>query len=81
MRVCVEVLLQQLPRERIQLFDTSDGCVLVALVGTVLVECSVDLTSAENDTVDFIRFSNSLTMLRVWDDPLELRFASEFLNA
>jgi hypothetical protein len=62
------------------LFDTSDGCVLVTLVGTVFVQSGVNLTSAENDTIDFVWFGDGVAMLRVWDNPLELRFASEFLD-
>jgi hypothetical protein len=76
----VEILLERLPRERIQLFDTRDCCVLVATVGAVFVESSIDLTSAENNAINFIWFGDGLAMLGIWDDPLELRFAGELFN-
>jgi len=83
-RLCVwihvEILLEQLPGEGVELLDASDGCVLVALVGAIFVEGGVDLTSAENDAIDFIWFGDGVAMLRVGDNPLELRFASELLN-
>lgn len=79
-RVSVEILLQQLPRERIQLFDAGNSCLLVALGSAVFVKRCVNLTSAKNDAVDFVWFGDGLAMLRVWDDPLELRVASELLN-
>lgn len=83
-RLCVgihvEILLEQLPGEGVELLDASDGCVLVTLVGTMFVKSGVDLTSAENDAIDFIWFGDGVAMLRVGDNPLELRFASELLN-
>jgi len=52
----------------------------VALSSAVFVKSCVNLTSAKNDAVDFVWFGDGLAMLRVWDDPLELRVASELLN-
>jgi len=45
----------------------------------MLLESSVNLTSAENYSFDFLRFGNGGIWVR--NDPLELRFASELLNA
>lgn len=52
--VGVEVLLELLPWEGVQLLNTGDSGVLEAIIVTVLVESGVDLTSAENDAVDFV---------------------------
>jgi hypothetical protein len=61
-----------LPREGIQLLDTSDGGVFNVLIGTMLVECSVDLASAKNDSVNLLRLVDRGAMFRVGNDPLEL---------
>jgi len=79
-RVHVEVFLKLLPREGVELLDTSDGCVLEAIIGSVFVEGSVNLTSTENDTLNLFRVANGIAVLWVGDDPLELRFAGKFLN-
>lgn len=78
--VAVEVLLELLPWERVQLLNSSDGGVLQTVVGTVLVESGVDLTRAENDTVNLFRLGNGLAVFRVGDDPFELGITSELLN-
>lgn len=62
------------------MLDTGDSCVLVAFVRAVLVESGVNLTSAEDDAIDLIWFCDGVTMLRVWDNPLELRIACELLD-
>jgi hypothetical protein len=69
-----------LPREGIQLFNTSDGCVLVTLGGAIFVKSGVNLTSAENDAVNFIWFGDGFAVLGIWDDPLELRVTSKLFN-
>jgi hypothetical protein len=69
-----------LPREGVQLFDTSDGCVFVTLGSAVFVKSGINLPSAENDAVDFIWFGDGFALLGVWDDPLELRITSELFN-
>lgn len=76
-RIHVEVLLQLLPREWVQLLDTGDRSVLVAIVGTMLVQCGVDLTRTEDHAVDLCRFVDGFPVFRVRNNPLELRFASE----
>jgi hypothetical protein len=62
------------------LLDTSDGCILDTLVGAMLVEGGINLSSAENYTLNFIWLADGFAMLRVWDYPLELRVASELRN-
>ena len=68
----IQVFFQQLPWEGVQLFYTSDGGIFQAIVCTMLVERSIDLTTAEDDTVNLCRLVDGLAVLRVWDDPLEL---------
>jgi hypothetical protein len=53
--VHIEVLLELFPWEGVQLFNTSDGRVLDAFVGTVLVKGCVDLSCAEDDTINGLR--------------------------
>lgn len=80
--VHVEVLLQLLPREGVQLFDTGKGNIVNLVVSTVLVQSSPDLTSAENDTVNFLRrLDGASLVLRIGDNPLETSIlCSEFLE-
>jgi len=78
--VLVEVLFELFPWKGVKLFNTGDGDVLEVLGGTVLVESGVDLTCAEDDTVDFIWFGDGFTVFWVGDDPAELRFTGEFLD-
>ena len=54
------------------MLDTSDGGVFNALVSTVLVERSVDLASAENDSVNLLRLVDRGAVFRVGNDPFEL---------
>lgn len=80
--VHVEILLQLLPREGVQLLNTSKGNVVDFVLSTVLVESSPDLTSAENDTVNLL-WSLDSTSLVFWvrDDPLETSIlADELIN-
>lgn len=79
-RVHVEVFLELGPRERVELFDTGDGCVLVLLVCAVLVEGNVDLASTEDDSLNLFRRGNGFVMFRVRDDPLEVGFTGEVLD-
>lgn len=78
--VLVEVLLQLLPREGVELLNAGDGSILVALVGTVLVERGVDLAGTQDDAVDRLGVVDAVAVLWVGDDPLELRVSSELLN-
>lgn len=81
--VHVEVLLQLLPREGVHLLDAGKGNVVDLVVGTVLVQSTPDLTSAENDAIHLFRGLDSASLvLRVGDDPLETSIlSSEFLEA
>ena len=73
-RIAVKVLLELSPWERIQLFDTSDGSILkiVEVVCPMLVQSYVHLTRAEDNTVNLLRWSNGLPVLRIWNNPLEV---------
>lgn len=80
--VLVKVLLELLPWEGVKLLNAGDGDVVDLLLGTVLVQSGVDLTSAENDTINLlVRLDVAGLMRRVGDDPLELRVPGELLNA
>jgi hypothetical protein len=54
------------------LFDTGDGSVLEAVVGTVLMQRGVDLTGTEDDTIYVLWIIDGIAVLGVWDNPLEL---------
>lgn len=80
----VEVLLQLLPGEGVELLDTGNGCVGDVVLGAVLVQGSVYLTSAEDDALDLLLGLDLEVRGRVGgvcDDPLEVRIAGEVLNA
>jgi hypothetical protein len=79
-RVAVQVLLQLGPWERIELLDTSDGNIFDLVTGSVFGESGVDLSGAENDAFDLVMVLNRLTMLRIRDNPLEVRLASKVFN-
>lgn len=53
-RVAVKILFQLLPGERVQLLDARDCDIFDLVVGTVLDERSIDLSGAENDSVDLV---------------------------
>jgi hypothetical protein len=76
----VQILLQLLPRERIQLLDTCNRHVLDALLSTVLVKGYVHLASTEDDSVNLLWFVDGSAMFGVFDDPFELRITSKFFN-
>ena len=69
-----------MPREGVELLNTSDGGVFDAFIETVFVEGSIDLTSAENDSVNLLRFVDGSAMFGIGNDPLELRITSKFFN-
>lgn len=81
--VAIEVLLELLPREGVKLLETGDGDVVDLVVGTVLVQGGVDLTRADDDTVDLLTgLDGALLVLRVFDEGAELSvLADEVLNA
>lgn len=80
-RVLVEVLTELLPREGVELLDTSEGDVVDLVVLAVLEESGIDLTSAENDTLNLLRGLDLTSLVsRVLKDPAEVRVLSELLN-
>lgn len=79
--VAVEVLTELLPWEGVKLLDTSNGNVVDVVVSAVLGERSIDLSRAENDTVNlFMGLQTTSLVGRVGDDPAELRVAGELVN-
>jgi hypothetical protein len=78
----VEVLLELLPREGVQLLDTSQCHVVNLVVFAVLVQAGPNLTGAKNDSINLFRsLDSSSLVLRIGDNPLESSVgASEFLN-
>lgn len=80
--VLVKVLLELLPGEGVQLLNAGEGDVVNVVLGTVLVESSPDLTTAENDSVNLLtRLENASLVLRVGDNPLEASvLTSELFN-
>lgn len=69
-----------LPWEWVELLNTSDGGVCDFVVCAVLVESSVDLTCAENETLDLLWLFDCFAVLWVLDDPSELSIALELLD-
>ena len=78
--VFVKILLQQLPWEWIELFNTGDGGVLDVVIGAVFLEGSVDLTGTENNTVNCIVVVDSSAVLWILNNPSELRITSKLLD-
>lgn len=80
--VLVEVLLELLPGEGVQLLKAGDGNVVEVVVGAVLVKGGVDLTGAEDDTLNLVvRLDVASLVLGVGDDPLEASVLTrELLN-
>lgn len=80
-RVAVQVFLELLPREGVELLNTCNGDIVNLVFGTVLVQRSIDLTCAKNDTRDFLARLDVLGLVSwVLDDPVELRITSKLLN-
>jgi hypothetical protein len=79
-RIHVQVLFQELPWERVELFNTGEGGVFDVVVGTVLAEGGPNLSGAENYTLDVLGVVDSFAVFRIGDDPFELRVTSEFIN-
>lgn len=75
--VAVEVLLELSPGEGVQLLDTGDGGVADVVGLTVLEQCGVHLTRAEDHTFDLLGLVDSGAVSGVGDDPLEVGVASE----
>lgn len=83
--VRVKVLLEHSPWEGVQLLDTCNGSVSELVLLAVLVQRCVNLTSAQNDTLDFLLWLDLElgVFLVCWigNDPLEVRVTGEVLNA
>lgn len=80
--IAVQIIAELLPGERVQLFDTGDGCVLQGGVrSAVFVESGVDLTGAENDAGDVFRGIDFVGVVcRIRDYPLEVGLAGEVFD-
>lgn len=79
--VLVEVLTELLPGEGVELLDTSDGDVVDLVVLAVLEESGIDLTSAENDTLNLLGGLDLTSLVsRVGKDPAEVSVVSELLD-
>jgi hypothetical protein len=78
--VAVKVLLQLSPGEGVQLLNTGDGGVADTVGFTVLGKSGVDLTRAQNDTLDLLGSLDRGTVLGVGDDALEVRVTSHALQ-
>lgn len=78
--VHVEVLLELGPGERVELLDARQRDVVELLGGAVLVQRRVDLAGAEDHAVDFLGRRDRGPVLRVRDDPAEVRVFGEVFN-
>lgn len=82
--VRVEVLLKLGPWEGVELLYAGNGRVGELVGSTVLVKCCVDLSCAEDDTLNLVvglKLELAIAIVRwVWDDPLEVAFAGEVFN-
>ena len=79
-RVHIQILLELLPWEGVELLNASDCGSVKLLTSAMLVKGSINLTGAEDYAFNLCRFFDGLAMLRIWDDPLKMRFASKVLN-
>jgi hypothetical protein len=71
--ILIEVFPELCPWERVQLFDTGDGGLVVLVLGTVFVQSDVDLACAEDHAINFFRRRDVVGFVsRVRDDPLEM---------
>lgn len=78
--VSIEVFFQLCPGEGIQLLDPRDCGVFDSLASSMLVKRHVDLSAAQNHTFDGLWVVDRLAVLRVGDDPLEVRVPCEILD-
>lgn len=69
-----------LPWEGVELLDTSNGSVVELVCFAVLVQRCVDLTSAEDYAVNLIGLGDGFAVLRIRDDPLEVRLVCKILD-
>lgn len=79
--VLVKVLPELLPRERVKLLDAGNSDVVNLIVATVLLQSSVNLARAENDTLNLIVALDGAGLVsRIRNDPVELGITNEILN-
>jgi len=78
--VGVEILFQLRPGERIELLNAGDGRILETVGLSVFDESGVDLSCAEDDAVNFIRFNDPLAVFLLGNDPLEIRLFGEVFD-
>jgi hypothetical protein len=79
--VGVKIFLQVGPGKWVELFNARDGGVFDAFVGAVFVEGGVDLTCADDDTVDLVGLGDGFAVLGVGYNPFEIRLAREVFEA
>jgi hypothetical protein len=70
--VTVKVFLELLPWEWVQLLNTGNGSVLDSLISAVFVERGVNLSCAEDNSVDLLGLVDGGAVLGIGDDPLKL---------
>jgi hypothetical protein len=78
--VGIEILFQLCPGEWIELLNAGDGRILDTVGLSVFDKSGVDLSCAEDDAVNFIRFNDPLTVFLLGNDPLEIRIYSEVFD-
>lgn len=78
--VAVKVLLELAPGEGVELLNTGDGGVANAVGLTVLDKSGVDLTRAEDDTLNLLGLIDGHAVGGVRDNALEVRVLSECLQ-
>lgn len=61
-----------------KLFDPCDGGIIDIVGLSMLVQCGVHLTSAEDKALALSRILQELAVFRVGNEPLEMRIVCEF---
>lgn len=79
-RVHIKIFLKLLPWEGVELFDTSECCVFDVIIGTVFAQSRINLSSAEDNTLNVLRLVDRFAMFGIRNDPAELRVTGEFFN-
>lgn len=78
--IAVKVFAQLRPGERVQLLDARNGRGADLLAGPVLVQRRIHLPAAHDHPLNLLGRSDGLTVLRVLNDPLEVRVARKVLD-
>jgi hypothetical protein len=78
--VHVKILFELCPWEWIQLFNASNGCLVVSFFSSVLVQGGVHLSRTQDDSVNLVRFNDRFAMFWVRDNPLEVGITSKVFN-